>query len=213
MEKIQILLGTLLGDASIENLKNRSKTYNIRWEHCLEQEEYAIWKAENSLDNYSIYKRSRLDNRTNKIFHSITCYSRKDNYKFYRDLFYNPIKEVSQEILDRLEPLGIAVWFMDDGNLYYNGNNCHLTLSVNGFNEESVDRIINFFKSKFDIHFKKTGKAIRITSVKQVELFESYFKQFYHESMLYKTLQFQKEKHNNNLSDDRKKYRNKKYKA
>ena len=102
---------------------------------------------------------------------------------------------------------------MDDGSMYYNGNICHLTLSVNGFDEESVDRIINYFQNKFGILFKKIGRAIRITSVKQVELFESYFKQFYHESMLYKTLQFQKEKHNNNLSDDRKKYRNKKYKA
>jgi hypothetical protein len=208
--KKQILLGTLLGDGFIPKILDRRKTYPIRWEHCLKQEEYAIWKAENSLDNFSIYKRSRLDNRTNNIYNSITCYSTKDNYQYYRELFYNESKQVSQEVLDLLEPLGIAVWFMDDGNLYYNGNNCHLTLSVNGFNNESIDRIIDFFKSKFDIHFKKTGKAIRITSVKQVELFESYFNQFYHESMLYKTLQFQKEKHNNNLLDGRKKYRNKK---
>ena len=211
--KEQILLGTLLGDAYIGKLQGRSKTYSIGWEHCLEQEEYALWKAENSLDNFSFSRRSRLDYRTNKTYNSIVFYSTKNNYQYYRELFYLEDKEVSDEILDRLQPLGVAVWFMDDGNLYYNGNTCHLTLSVNGFNEESVDRIINFFKSKFDIHFKKTGKAIRITSVKQVELFESYFKQFYHESMLYKTLQFQKEKHNNNLSDDRKKYRNKKYKA
>lgn len=210
--KEQILLGTLLGDAYIGKLQGRSKTYSIGWQHCLEQEEYAIWKAENSLDNFSIYKRSRLDNRTNNIYNSITCYSTKDNYQYYRELFYNESKQVSQEVLNKLEPLGIAVWFMDDGNLYYNGNNCHLTLSVNGFNNESVDRIIDYFQNKYNILFKKCGKAIRLTSVSQVELFESYFKKFYHDSMLYKTLDFQKEKYNNNLSDDRKKYRNRKYK-
>ena len=58
--KEQILLGTLLGDAYIGKLQGRRKTYTIRWEHCLEQEEYALWKAENSLDNYSIYKKRRL---------------------------------------------------------------------------------------------------------------------------------------------------------
>lgn len=46
--KEQILLGTLLGDAYIGKLQGRSKTYSIAWEHCLEQEEYALWKAENS---------------------------------------------------------------------------------------------------------------------------------------------------------------------
>lgn len=195
--KEQILLGTLLGDAYIPKLSGRATTYKISWEHCLEQEQYALWKAENSLDNYSIYKRSRLDIRTNNTYHSITCYSTKDNYQNYRELFYQDEKQVSQEILDRLEPLGIAVWFMDDGNMYYNSNICHLTLSVNGFNEESIDRIINYFQTKYNINFKKTGKAIRITSVQQVILFESYFKQYYHESMMYKTLAFQKQKYKN----------------
>ena len=86
---------------------------------------------------------------------------------------------------------------MDDGNLYYNGNICHLTLSVNGFDEESVDRIINYFQNKFGILFKKIGRAIRLTSVRQVELFESFFKEYYHKSMNYKTLQKKKNKYIN----------------
>jgi hypothetical protein len=210
--KEQILLGTLLGDAYISKLQGKRKSFVISWQHCIKQELYALWKADNSLDNYSIHRRSVLDSRTNKIYHSITCYSRKDNYQYYRNLFYKEHKEVSQEVLDMLKPLGIAVWFMDDGNLYYNGNNCHLTLAVNGFDDESVNRIINYFKNNYNIIFKKTGKAIRITSVKQVELFESFFKKYYHDSMNYKTLEFSKNKHNNILTDEQKKCRNKKYK-
>jgi hypothetical protein len=199
--KEQILLGTLLGDASISKLIDRRKTYSIRWEHCLEQEEYALWKADNSLDNYSIYKRDRLDSRTGNIYKSITCYSTKDDYKYYRNLFYKESKEVNQEILNMLQPLGIAVWFMDDGNLYYNGNSCHLTLSVNGFDDNSINRIIEYFKNTYNIYFKKSGRAIRITSVKQVLLFESYFKQYYHYSMMYKTLIYNKEKHARNKKE------------
>lgn len=37
----------------------------------------------------------------------------------------------------------------------------------------------------------------RITSIKQIILFESIFKEYYHESMIYKTLEFQKERHKN----------------
>jgi hypothetical protein len=208
----QILLGTLLGDGYIGKLQNRSKSYSIVWEHSLEQSQYAIWKAENSLPNYSVYKRERFDSRTNSIYKSIRCYSRVEDYKEYRDLFYQESKEVCQEILDKLKPLGVAVWFMDDGNLYYNGNCCHLNLAVNGFNQESVDRIVAHFKYKYGIIFKKSGKALRLTSVKQIEIWDSIFSQYYHESMLYKTLKFQKNKYNNKLSNERKKFRNNKYK-
>ena len=155
--KEQILLGTILGDATVPKLTNRRKTYSIRWEHSMVQKEYAIWKAENSLDNFSIYERKRLDKRTNKIYESITCYSTVNDYVKYRELFYKENKTVTKEILNLLEPMGIAVWFMDDGSLYYNGNNCHLILSVDSFDETSVNLIIEYFKNNFDIQFKKTS--------------------------------------------------------
>ena len=195
--KEQILLGTLLGDATIPKLINRRKSYEIRWEHCLKQKEYAIWKAEQSLSNSSIYERKRFDSRTKKYYESITCYSIKNDYLIYRNLFYNDKKIVTKEILEKLEPLGIAVWFMDDGSLYYNGNNCHLNLAVNSFSDDEIDLIINYFKHKFDITFKKTKKQIRLTSVREVIKFECHFKDFYHSTMNYKTLEYQKLKHKN----------------
>lgn len=203
--KEQIILGTLLGDAFIGKLQARSKSYSIKWEHSKKQKEYAIWKAKSCLDNYSFCERSRLDNRTNKTYHSIICYSRVDDYKDYRELFYpNGVKEVSDLILSMLTPLAIAVWFMDDGNLYYNGNNCHLTLSVNGFDDNSKNRIIKYFKDKYDINFKINQKAIRITSVKEVEKFELHFASLYHESMNYKKLFYTKQKHKSKLNENRK---------
>jgi hypothetical protein len=199
--KEQIIIGSLLGDATIPKLLNRRKSYSIRWEHSLEQKEYALWKAENSLDNFSIYIRERFDKRTNKIYKSITCYSTKDNYEKYRKLFYKDVKIITSELLDLLEPLGIAVWFMDDGSLYYNGNNCHLNIAVDSFDENEVKLIIDFFKTKFDVNFKKHKKQIRLTSVKEVKNFEEHFSLYYHESMLYKTLEFKKTKHKEKLKN------------
>lgn len=195
--KKQILLGTLLGDAYIRDLYGRAKTYKIGWEHCIMQEPYAIWKAKNSLDNYSIYKRERFDKRTEKFYKSIICKSIKDDYKQYRELFYvDGVKQITDNILLELNDLAIAVWFMDDGNLYYNGNICHLTISTNSFNNESITKILEFFKFKYNLDFKLlNNNAIRLTSVKQVLLFESFFKNYYHVSMLYKTLDYNKEKY------------------
>lgn len=194
----QILIGTLLGDASVPRLQGRSKSYRVTWEHSLAQKEYAIWKAENSLDNFSTYERSREDDRTGNTYSSITIFSTKGNYSNYRDLFYfDNTKKVSELVLSMLTPLSIAVWFMDDGSLYYNGNSCHLTLSVNGFDEESVDRIIRHFRNNYDIGFKKSGGAIRLTSVREVNKFESNFAMWYHPSMNYKRLFYAKQVYNN----------------
>ena len=103
--KEQILLGTLLGDAYIGKLQKKQKIYNIGWEHSLKQKEYALWKAKHCLNNYSSYERNRLDSRTNKIYSSIICYSIKDNYEEYRNLFYQDKKEVSEEIFRKFKTI------------------------------------------------------------------------------------------------------------
>jgi hypothetical protein len=154
-----IIIGTILGDAHVSKLIGRSKNSKISWTHSKKQEEYAKWKAENCLNNYSVYNRKRFDKRTDKIYESITIYSKYDSYNKFRDLFYdeNDDKIITENILNKLTPLSISVWYMDDGSLYYNGKNCHLTLSVDNFYND-VDLIVDFFKSKYDLNFKKSQK-------------------------------------------------------
>ena len=200
--KEQILLGTLLGDAYMSKLSGKKEMSSIGWEHSLKQEEYALWKAKNSLNNYSFYKRDRLDSRTNNTYHSIICYSTKDNYKDYRKLFYNDKKEVSQEILNKLEPLGVAVWYMDDGNIYYNSNNCHISIGVNNFSNQSKQLIINWFKEKYNLNFKISSNAIRITSRKECEIFMNIVEKYIHESMNYKKLSSALLKYKNSLTEE-----------
>ena len=196
----QIILGTLLGDATVSKL-SKSKTCRISWEHSLKQENYALWKAQNSLINFSIYKRNRLDSRTNNIYNSIICYSIKDNYKYYKALFYKDKKEISEDILNKLKPLAIAVWYMDDGNIYYNSNNCHLNLAVNSF--ENKQLIIDWFKKNYDLNFKISGKSIRLTSKKECENFMNIVEPYIHEDLKYKILSEALLIYKNNLSPEK----------
>lgn len=199
-----------MGDASIGKIYNKSKTLRISWEHCRKQEEYAIWKAKKMGIEYSIYRRDRLDKRTGKIYESTTVYSTGIDFSFYRNLFYpNGKKITTQDILGGLTPASIAVWYCDDGNMYYNRKNCHLTIAIHKFSDKN--EIISYFKKKWDLNFKQNSGSIRLTSCEQVKKFEKIFKRFYPKCMDYKTLDFQKEKYNNNLSYERKKFRNKKY--
>ena len=94
---------------------------------------------------------------------------------------------------------------MDDGNMYYNGNNCHLNLAVNGFNDESVENIILYFNNEYNINFKKTGKAIRVTSVRESKLFMDIVEKYIPKFMKRKTLNYQRKRHNKKLTDERNK--------
>lgn len=209
---IQVLKGSLLGDMWIQKYKNRKNCYSI----CYEQSEflYSKWKADMCGIPYTLTKNKRLDKRTNKEYYRYYVYLRlnnKDKELLYNK-FYTPKKEVTSELLNSLSPLAISIWFMDDGNIYYNGDCCHLTLSVDGFNDESKDNIIEYFNNEHGIKFKKIGKAIRVTSVREAKLFMEIVEKFIPKCMKRKTLKYQYEKHNKTLSDEQRKHRNKKYK-
>ncbi|MEK6881088.1 MAG: hypothetical protein AABY22_15825, partial [Nanoarchaeota archaeon] len=63
----QVLLGSLLGDGSLRNLKKRKNTLYIE-NHSLKQKEYLLWKRD-ILDNFlktKIREFSRINNKNNK---------------------------------------------------------------------------------------------------------------------------------------------------
>lgn len=205
----QVILGTLLGDACIYKHKRGKKIYTFAYSQSIK--DYATWKADLSELPYSTYEENRFDKRTNKSYYrcQILLKVDKEIKHYYYNLFYSPKKEVSQEILDQLDDLGIAIWYLDDGNMYYNGNNCHVALAIDGFNEESKQRIINWFKIKYNLNFKRTQKAIRITSKRECELFMNIVEKYIPDCMKYKKLSEALKKYHNSLSDEKK---NRRYK-
>lgn len=217
--KEDVILGTLLGDAWIQKRvrKNKTKSNGFEYTFAFEQStrEFAEWKAQLIGLPYSLTERDRIDKRTLRTYHSVYCYVHLNkNYKeAYFNLFYTPKKEVSTGLLSYLSDRSVAIWFLDDGNTYYNGNNCHLSLAVNGFSLESKDLIIQWFKERYDVNFKHSGKSIRLTSKEECLKFMDIVEDYIPTCMEYKKLSNAIEKYNNNLSNDRKKFRNNKYKT
>lgn len=211
---IQVLKGSLLGDMWIQPKENKNKTYSYSLNFEQSEFEYALWKAKMCGVPFSFTKRKRYDKRTKKNYFSYGVHLtiNKMVKRGLYNLFYQPIKIVTNELLNSLTPLSIAIWYMDDGNMYYNGNNCHLTLSVNGFDFESKERIINYFKINYNINFKHASKAIRITSRKDVEKFMTIVEKFIPKCMKRKIFKNQFQKYNKLLTDGQRKYRNNKYK-
>lgn len=211
---IQVLKGSLLGDMWIQPRENKKNSFNytIRFEQS--EFDYALWKAKMCGVPFTLTTRKRYDKRTNKDYYSYFVHltvNKKLKHNLYNS-FYNPVKIVSDELLNSLTPLALTIWYLDDGNIYYNGNNCHLTLAVNGFDLESKNRIIDYFKINYELNFKHTGKAIRLTSRKDVENFMLIVEKFIPKCMKRKIFKYQFKKYDKTLSDEQRKYRNNKYK-
>lgn len=188
----QIIIGSLLGDGSIVRKRtNCVLTIN----HSLVQHQYAFYKV-NILQREGIYVRFE---------ESLQCCRQayiggrllKDNgyarlttevnvaFNRFREEWYNPKKEVPDSIIN-LGPLGLAIWYMDDGTIHYPTG---LYLSTNGFNHESQIKLVNVLKNNFDItaHIHKNkGKEILFIVQKDKNKFFDIIRPYVCGSMKYK---------------------------
>ena len=119
-----IMIGLLLGDGYI-NDKGR-----VEIEHCIEQRDYCVYKAKllhsvcGGKDiNVHEYQRTRSilkDGRQwkNNTFTTVSFKKQSKHFMYFRNLLYkNGRKEITQDVLDLLTPLSIAIWWLDDGSI------------------------------------------------------------------------------------------------
>jgi hypothetical protein len=116
-EEYQVILGSILGDGSLQNFKKSRTGARLVIRHCIEQQEYINYKFK-LLKRFckGITTADRYDIRfKTPDYQSVSLQTR--NYRNFLELrkkWYTPEKRISKDIL-KLEPLGLAIWFMDDG--------------------------------------------------------------------------------------------------
>jgi hypothetical protein len=132
----QILLGSLLGDGMLEK-SYTSINPNFKERHCLEQKEYLIFKRDiltkyfgACVLNNEKFKKDIFNRGKVKVYHSIFFRTNSDErLLFYHKLFYpNSKKKITEKILNKLNWLGIAIWFMDDGDYFYRGRTINISI-------------------------------------------------------------------------------------
>jgi recombination protein RecA len=183
-----LLMGTLLGDAFFPKMAVRQKNRSIRWEHGAEQKDYAVWKAEQVGLDWTPFERSRFDKRTGKTYSSFTaCLKAHPGFNALYEQFCKEDKKiVTMELLTALTPEAIAIWYCDDGNLYWTSDTKHLTISTQCFSDAERQTMIRFFKDKFDLDFRINQKAIRLVSMTEIEKFLPLVEPFVPKCMRYK---------------------------
>lgn len=203
----QFIIASILGDGHIRPSANRKKA-RIAYSHSKAQKEYIFWKYE-FLKEYGLsvspprhiyvgdrkqFEQYRFTTKTDEIF-----------MKYYDMLYETSKKKLTRKALNKLGALGLAIWYMDDGNLSLQKytktdgtrgiHSRRLMLNTQGFSYEENQLIQRYFKVVWDIDttINRDKSYYRITmgaisANKLIEIIEPYIQPelYYKIDMQYK---------------------------
>lgn len=155
-ESRNLMIAILLGDGSI------SKTNGFRMCHGEKQKEYLRWKI-NKLHEHGI-RTCGMKESTCSVGYNVGStyyYTRLSVIPFVkvlRRVFYKPKKVIAnRKMLNRLNALGIAIWFMDDGclNIRKTGDKIHgfYIRIATCLPKDELQVVIDYFKEVWNVSF------------------------------------------------------------
>lgn len=142
-EQDSIIVGSLLGDGYLRIVPGR-KNALLEINHCFKQKDYVDWKYEKLKAIVKTPPKMRKSNG-GRIAYRFFTRQNSNLSDFYRE-FYKQSKKILPKNL-KINPLVLAVWFMDDGsrsrNTYY--------LNTQQFNVGFQQQLIEVLKSDYGI--------------------------------------------------------------
>jgi len=165
-EQKDILIGSMLGDGCLES-QNKNRTYRLKIEQSFSHKEYVDWlyrKLKNLVLTEPKIKIKKIGSKTyqNYGFQTVSC----SQLRFFAHQFYdqNSKKKKIPKIIGKLlNPLALAVWFMDDGQIK---SRKHRALLINSqcFSRKDLGLLQKALKDKFgtETTLKKEKSGYRI---------------------------------------------------
>jgi DNA-binding transcriptional regulator WhiA len=141
-----LLTGSILGDGNLE--PNWSKTnYRLKISHSVKQARYVNWKYE-ILNNWVLTK-PNID-RCNRAL-TFRTISHPEITKL-ANIFYKNKRKIIPDNLE-INPLILAVWFMDDGNVIRRDGKVYgYHLNTQSFNKEENLTLMKILSKNFKIN-------------------------------------------------------------
>lgn len=151
-----LILGTLLGEGSLQTLNGN--TWRYRAIHKAAHEAYIFHKYEILKDycqtppKYSSF----LDSRTKSTYSRFTFQTLVvDDLRYYGKLFYKQQadlswkKEIPKNIAKLLTEQALAYWYMDDGALKWRGKSNAVRLCTDSFSPFEIRLLKSLLEEKF----------------------------------------------------------------
>lgn len=169
-EQKSILVAIAIGDGHISKIKRDSgKIYcGMHIKHKESHKEYVQYKA-NIINSICGGKQNPIRKVSNNG-HKAYQYAKTNSYfRCIRGWLYkNNNKVLSRKLLDKLNPQGLAIWWMDDGCLYSKKRNgkihaweLYLNLYVS---KEEAEIVQLYFKEVWNVNWKlnRDGQHYRL---------------------------------------------------
>jgi len=146
-EQIDLIIGSILGDGCLHRDNNKGN-FKLRMSQCEKQKQYFLFKFDKLKPFVNTFYKS-IDKRGNSIMYQTATICHQDLNK-YAKMFYDAsrIKHIPENIEDLLNPIGLAIWIMDDGNLHENVN---MRICTMGFNYQENLLLQKALKNKFNL--------------------------------------------------------------
>lgn len=167
-EQKSLLIGLLLGDGTI------SSNYVFKLSHSEAQREFLEWKID--LLNKFGFKNNGVKeyistcgyNKGNKVLYSQM--SINPTIKALRRTAYTPKKRITRRLLNWLTPLGLAIWYMDDGCINVNTSKQrssiqHTIKIATCVDLDTAQVIIDYFKEVWNVQFRPFNEGAGTYSV------------------------------------------------
>lgn len=135
-----IVIGSLLGDGAMRCRANALLEIN----HCLEQKEYVDWKYQQLASLVLTPPKARQGNGE-RMAYRFTTRSLPELTPFYNWFYPDRKKTIPDNLF--LDPLSLAVWFMDDGCKSYKA----LYLNTQQFDFDSQMRLVNVLNEQWNM--------------------------------------------------------------
>lgn len=157
------VIGMILGDACIPSLREGRKTKHLQFAQKAADLEYAAYKVE-ILGYLNETKLTESSTKANGISYPCVI-GRTLSHPFYNKLaehmYYDGRKTVTEHVMKCLTPLGLALWYMDDGTLAGEMGWRNPFICSHNFNQAENELMCRMLHKKFGITFRTIKKNIK----------------------------------------------------
>jgi len=148
------IYGMLLGDGSCDRGEGnftKNSNFILKVGHSKKQEEYLLWKKKIVDQIGTVSTKVWEYDKQNAVYFRTNA--RKYFTKLEKIFYTNRKKNVSLKILNKLNDLSLAIWFMDDGYISCNkSGSCYGELCTDQFNIDQVKMIQKWFIDKYKLN-------------------------------------------------------------
>lgn len=181
-----IMLGILLGDGTLKSAKGEGGSKSLKWSHSNKQEDYLNW---------TIQALGGLAKRTEDHVSGYGSITHSARTMFHPDIeralmgFDKPSGAIPDWVAEKLNPIAMAYWYMDDGSLAHASNQRdRVNFSTYSFSSEShliLRKGLEKYGIKSEIQNSAKGMTIRLNS-ESADWFFSLISPYIPPSMQYK---------------------------